>query len=748
GGTSSKTRGLVYSVNAEYCRDMTPKPGDVFAFPEALLVVTAVLNSSNPAAFEVRGQLLEPSDPALGLPPGSGLNLAGRLNTAYTSQDVDRQICYLAFNPEPVYTAGQLLALDPLATSVTATFSEAIDPASVTSMHSFVVTAFEMTGAFGDNAAYYRHPTLFPTESTADYIDRQRGFHFVVGTGGTSATSEFGGRVMFGPIEKDINGSSFTLTPVTGLAEPNSDAFLQFAVALRNGADGIRDLAGNTLDISRFVAGTPTGTVSLDNQLTVTGGGGLTATNRTKAFALRANGLDEDDDGLPEYTGQVGYETGLLTGRAAERFSRDGDNSNQYVGAGTAVNAGTAPLWVPPYAPLSPAGSVVMTTIRPHDLGFGYRNLSEFNLDVDGMSWTPLGGVVFDDLYPRFSLSLAHAKFLPDEFVSQGVVIWPFSGLVASSFDDNILGYPTYDEKQVFDSAYSISSLNLFTSESGNTMLPWPQFEHTYTWRDTTIPPSFVGTAEAPSSLGAASTTHPEAGLYGPGMAPSIALPLLARFRCYPRGERLGNNKFQVTALLTQNVQTSFPAFRVYSEGGLDGSGKWHQVIPDNAAKGGTQPVGGYAVGSGQPTDPTGPIFYWTEVDFVLKVSRVYTHWFDMGGILGAGKVSGVQLEPEDGNQPLGTAVVAEYRGAVQVDHPGNPTVDPSPLLDAEDGFNVYGEYDNGSGQVSTPGPWTDDLSDLEAQSFRFFQIRLTFLNDVDRGNQAIMDGLGLAWKL
>jgi hypothetical protein len=745
-GTSSPIRELTYSINAEYCLEMSPKAGDVFDFADSLVLVTAVLSSGNPLAYQVRGRMLEPEDPATALPPGSGLALSSRLNTAYGIQDAARQVCYLNFSPAPSYTAGQLLQLDPLNTSVTATFSEPVDPRTVSSMQTFVVTAFELDDAFGKNAAYFRHPTLYPTEKAANYIDRQRGYHLEVNTSGTTSDSEFGGRVLFGPIEADINGTSFTLTPLSGFAEPNLDSFLQFAVALRNGGDGIRDLAGNSVDLTGFVAGTPLPGVDPENQLTVSGGGGVGAANRTKAFSLRANGLDEDDDGLPEYTGQVGYRSGLITGRAPERFSRDGDNSNQYVGSGTAVNAGTGPVWIPPYAPLNPAGSVLMTTVRPHDLGFGYQNLSEFNLDVEGMSWTPLGGVVFDDLYPRFSIALSHSKYMADELVIQGVIIYPFSGLVASSFDDNILGYPEYDEKVVVDSSYSISSLNLFTSDSGNTMLPWPAFEETYTWRDTAFPWDTYGTSDR--SPGAATSTHPEAGLYPPEGAPSTALPLLARFRCYPRGERLGTNQFQVTALLTQNVQTSFPAFTVFSAGGQDGSGQWHQVIPDNAAKGGTQPVGGYRVGSGQPTDPTNPHFYWTEVDFVLKVSRVYTHWFDMGGILGSGKVVGVQVEPEEGNQPTGTSVVVEYRGAVQVDHPTNPTTTPSPLLDAGTDFDVYAEFTGQNGGVSTPGDWTTDFSALEAQSYRFLQVRFTFVNDVDRGNQAVLDGLGLAWQL
>lgn len=746
-GSSDPIRDLTYSINLSYCRAMTPKAGDLVDFSDALVLVTAVLDSGNPLAYQVRGRMLEPADPGLGLPPGSGLTLAARLSTAYGTQDANYQVCYLRFNPQPTFVSGQPLQLAATGTTITATFSEPIDPRSVSSMNTFLVTSFEMDGAFGNRAAYYRHPTLFALETVSDYIDRQRGYHLAVGPSGTLASSEFGGRVLFGPIEADIDSSSFTLTPLAGFPEQNSNSFLQFAIAIRDGADGVRDFAGNPLDLSGFVAGTPFGTVAADNQLTAAGGGGAGATNHTLAFSLRANGLDEDDDGLAEYTGQVGFRAGLLTGRSATRFSRDADNSNQYVSAGTAVNSSTVPQWYAPYAPLSPAGAVVATVIRPHDLGFGYRSIAEFNLDVDGLNWTPLGGVVFDDLYPRFSVALSHAKYMPDELVVQGQVVFPFSGLVSESFDANILGFPTYDEKIVADGPYSISSLNLFDSQSGNTMMPWQTFTDSYTWRDTTIPASFTGTAEYPASIGAPTATHPDAGLYASGQAPSIALPLLARFRCYPRGERLGNNQFQTTAMLTQNVQSSLPAFRIYSEGGQDGSGQWHQVIPDNAASGGTQPTGGYR--AGQPTDPTDPLFYWTEVDFILKVSRVYSHWFDIGGTLGQSKFVGVQVEPEEGNQPAGTSVRVEYRGAVQVDHPTNPTNTPSPLTDAGWGFDVYGEYIIGSGgQVSTPGPWTTDFSDLEGRTYRFFQLRLTFLNDVDRGNQAELDGLGIAWQL
>ena len=739
-GSANPVRELTYSLSAEWCANLTPKIGDVIELQNSLLSVQAI-NSYTPIiveAYTLDGFL----DPALATPVGA------KLSTRYDQRDAALQICYVDISPTPTWNgAAAPLSVDPGAT-FEVTFSEPIDPLTVMSMHSLVLTAFEEDAAtFGDELLYFRHANL-GSESASAYIDRQRGYHLDVDLNGTVASSERGGRVVFGAIQPGAGSRSFTLVPTAGLFEPNTDAFLQFSLAVRDGSDGIRDLAGSPLDFSGFVAGSPA-FADADAQFTTT----PVAGESIKYFSLRALSVDENNDGLSEYGGQLFYDqTGAISGRSADSFSRDADPSNEYVGAQLSVTAGV------PYEPLTPAGSVAMTMFRVHDLGFGYLNPAEYNLDVVGMAWSPLGGSVFDDQFDHISLALGHSAFLPDEALNiQGLPVYPNSGLnIAGGFDDNILGFtqkdpqgqPLFDESIVYDGSYTLREINRINAESGNTMLPWPEFSQSYTWRDTNIPDTITG--GHPQDLGAPPTywlannnlTDP---IWAPTKAPSIAMPLLARFRTYPRstGNEFGSNTFQVTQMV---ASSQLPAFRVFSAGGLDSAGDWHFVIPDDPDTGGTMPVGGYA--AGQKTSAFDTFVYWSEIDFVVRVSRVFTHWFDMSVALPTGGAIGVLLEPENSNQPTGTYVTVELRGAEQVAHGGDPTQQPSPLTDAATDFNDFAEYSAaGNGDVSSPSEWTTNFADLEAQNYRYFQVRLTFVNNTTQGTEPSMDGLGIAWK-
>jgi hypothetical protein len=752
---SSSVFDITYSIDASWCQGLAPKVGDVFEFQDAVLVTTGVLGLTPP---QVRANLID------GTVTGSPTGLGGLLNTAYNQSDVALQICYLGISPAPTVVPGQPLELEPSSSTFSVTFSEPVDPLTVLSMHSLVLTAFEEDQAsYPENVLYFRHGSLSnPLETTAEYIDRQRGFDLQVDNAGTIATSERGGRVLFGSLQPGPEGRIYTLSPAAGLAEPNpgaADSFLGFSLAVRNGADGISDLAGNRLNFTGFVAGAPS-LSSPEQRMTALGGGGAGASLQTKSFSLRALGIDENQDGLPEYAGQFGYMPGVLTGRLASRFSRDADSSNEYIGQQTQIPSAITnpPKPNAPFEPLNPAGSVTMTCFRPHDLGFGYKSVGEFDLDIAGMNWAPMGGVVFDESYNRFGVALSHSKFMPDEVINAltGMPIYPASGLnITGNFDENILGYsekdplgqPLFDEKVVYDNPYTLRQVNTFVAQSGNTMLPWPDFFTTYTWRDTAIPPTIVGGAA--QSIGSPSTLWLidqglGAPLWEPEVVPSVGLPLLARFRTYPTGEKIGVNTFQVTQMVRLS---QLPAFRIYSAGGQDASGTWHQVIPDHQGSGGTAPVGGYN-SLGARTDAFDPYVYWSEVDFVVRVSRVFTHWFDFGSALSSGGAIDVQLEPETANQEVGTRVIVDFRGAIQVMHGGDPTQGPSPLTDASSDFDNFGEYDiNAAGGVSTPSEWTEDLADLEDQQYRYFQIRLTFINNTDESLEGRMDGLGLAWN-
>lgn len=732
---SAASTEYVFSNNVAVCRPISPKVGDVMEVGNAILVTTSVVSAADPANYRVIAQIESGSMTA------GASGLAGRYTTRYAVADASHQVCFLGIQPPPTdLPAGRI---DPNST-VTLRFDEPMDKRTITSMGTFVITQFESVGSPSTKeqkeAAWFRQ--VATSETVATYIDRQRGYDMrFLSTGTDAVNSEFGGRVMFGPIEVSNGNTQFTLAPVAGFSEVNTDAFLQFAVALRDGPDGIQDLAGNPLDLVNFVAGTPGQTHTITVRGTNgTSSGGANAQLHNKYFGFFGGLLDENDDGLAEYAGQVTVQPGRMAGRATSRFSRSADVNSLSVGA---RNLGT-----PQSDPMNPAGAVTMHEYRPQDFGFSYPDPTEHNMDIEGLAWSPNAGVVFDETYNAFGLSLAHGTTLPDELFDPLSLqpIFPGSGLVATSYDENILGLPIHDEVEVFNTAYSPRSINLYPT-NGVSYLPFPTFEQSFTWRDTGIPQSFVGGAGGAGSPNG--QYQVDFGLSGPywqpEQVPSVGLSLLMRFRCYPQADRLGLNLFTTTKM---QPASALPAFRLFSAGGQDGSGKWFRVQPDNPAQGGTAPSGGFLPGGSRTPTQFDTLIYWMNADFVVRVSRTYTHWFDMGNVLNAGGLQGAILEPENPDQPPGTSMIVEYRGSLQVDHGGNPLLLPSPLSTADNPFDGYGDATLGIGSVSTPGDWTQNFADLEGQQYKFFQVRLTFIANADLGVAPTLDGFGVALRL
>jgi hypothetical protein len=726
---SGAERELVYALDEAVCDGINAKVGDVLeAGDGAVILVTSVV-SGTAAPYTVRGNLLEGTLDSL---PS---DTSGQWTTRYSDAEAGLQACFLRVTPAPGLFPTGLVDKD---STITVRFSEAIDPASVLSMHSLVVTAFELTANAPERTAAFRQGGQFANESVANYIDRQQGFHLPVNSTGTLSSAEFGGRVLFGSIEVADGNREFTLKPAAGYVDPDTNGTQTYALAVRDGADGIVDLAGNPVDFTAFVAGT-VGTGALR----------ISCANpndqATKYFALRGGSADEDDDGLPEYEGQYNVGPGVMTGRPVVHFSRTADTGNEFVGQGQQVTPS-------PEEPLNPMGAVMMNLFRPQDFGFGspalgssFFDRNEYNMDVEGMAWSPFGGLN-DDFFPRLSLSLSHANQHPDEAQDiTGRAIYPASGLLAAiPFVQNVLGYQAgIIETKVFDSSYSVRSLDLFTGESGQTYLPWPDFTDFYTWRDTGFDQLIVG---GNNSNGTPPSNMAVPFFYPPGGAPSIAMPLLCRFRCYYIGKIVPINQFNVYHMVTAS---QLPAFRVFSAGGIDNQGREQPVIPDNESNGGTRPEGGWF--NGNTTVPDNDYIYWTQADFVVRVSRVYTHWFDLGGTLPEDGVVSLVVEPTQGNRSPGTDLIFEYRGAFSVTHPSNPVTTPSPLTDAEKTLDVYGDFNGSSGNVSTPTPWTQNLSDLEAtptQQNQFLQIRISFVANAVASIGATLDGLGIAYDL
>jgi len=743
-GGNAERRDLTYAVDEANCKAITPKVGDVFeiqtAGTEYIATVTDVVSSGDPNAYVVR-TLIDGGTLATGSNP-----VGARYTTRYAAADYQLQVCFLEFQPTPGIFPS--VFIDAFST-VTIRFDEPIDGKSMASMRTFSAITVENNNNPSDprelETAWFRQSNAL--ETVGEYIDRQRGYDLRVNNLGTLvADSEYSGRIAFGTIESTDGDRSFTLSPTAGFADVNDNGFLRYVIALRDGADGIRDLAGNGVDFTNFVAGNDdqSGFIAVRD---INGGqtGGTSAVSRASYFSLLGKSLDENGDGLAEWGGQAYPRPGAIGGRAPARFSASADQTNQWIGArpvGTSVNE-----------PLTPAGAVVQGVYRPQDVGFAYQNPTEYNIGIEGMNWSPANGVVIDETLNDISLSLSHARYLPDESFNPLTQQpnFPQSGLVATGFDDNIHGFAAssgaIDEQQVFRSSYSPRSVDLFSS-GGTPFMPWPSFQAVYNWRDTGISQDFVG--GAPQSVGAPNAEYLTIlGLPGPNWAPeevpSVALPLLCRFRTYPQANTLGLNAFQTTQMM---ATSALPNFRVYSAGGQDGSGTWFQVRPDNPAAGGTVPSGGYLPGGGRTATQGDSLLYWAQFDFVVRVSRAYTHWFDMGKILQLGDALGVVLEPNNADQPATTSIVVEFRGSVQVDHQGDPLENPSPLLSSGAPFDAYGDHlGTGLGSVSTPSGWTQSFADLEGNNFKYFQMRATFISNPTLGVEPVLDAVGIAWK-
>ena len=733
-------RTIQYSIDSVNCRAIQPKSGDVFEIGQAIFLVSGVVDSSDPNAYLVRGTVLTG---LASLPTGdySSSPLGSRITATYDSSQSQLQLCWVRFDPEPE-NGLPARGIDPMAT-VTLNFSEPMDPGTVKSLETMVLVSYlEDPPVPGSNPtpeeldAYAARQFDPNVENVGDYIDRQLGYQ---------ASGSGSGRVKFGPISFTPDSQSFTLAPSVGFADSHDDENdLRFALAIRDGIDGLKDLAGNGMSLGGFVAGN----VGQSEMITP---GSYRPWPTDRYFSLKFNGTDENGDGLAEYVGQFRPSSGKMYGRSLTRFSRLADNSNVYVAQRIQFGQGIM-------TPLTPAGAVLQTCWPYHLLGFGLQVVSELNIDIEGMAWTPFGGNVFDDTFNLYSLALAHSERTPDDFIDpmSGYPKYNNSGLQRNGklFDDNVMGWtagtaPEFDEVIVTEGFYSISASNLFTSQSGNKMYPWGDFSTTYTWRDNNIPQ--YASLDGAGFLGgkAGGSLPPEAtgglSVWGPDQHRSIGVPLLCRFRSYPKGKQYGTNGFQIQIMVGSSSQ---PAYRVYSAGGMDSGGSWHLVVPDDPSADGTIPNGGYNTATGFKTKNHGPELYWQQVDFVVRISRVFTHWFPFGGI--PDFISSVTMDPAPEFQLPGTSVLVEFRGSADVSE--NNCAEPSILLDANV-LDLYGDKldiaQGGCGSIATPTSWKSDISSLltySGQNFQFFQIRLTFVSNIEMNLEPELDAMGFAW--
>jgi hypothetical protein len=730
---------VTYRVRAPRCRPLTPKVGDVLQLQTGILLVSQIVNDADHNAIEVRGSVIDGF-----FPPGdySALPLDSGYTTFYTSDDKDYQMCWLRFDPAPLEIPG--VGVDPYAT-VSVRFSEPIDPSTMRSMDSFVLHTFDDTAAADDpNRGFQPNE-----ESVGNFIDRLVGYT-TVDDPNTSTVESGSGRIQFGPISISADSRTFTLAPSSGMTDSFNEGVddLHFGLALRDGTDGILDLAGNQVAFAELVAGN-NGQVE-DFKLDDTNG-----IPTGKYFALRMNSLDENGDGLSEYKGQFTFTPGVLRGRDLIRFSRQADPlANPWIGQRAAwLQSGIM-------TPLTPGGAVMMTIYGYHHLGMGVTAPGEYNLDVEGLNWSPFGGVVLDDFFDRYSVALAHSSRYPDDYIDpqSGYPTYDKSGLKKNgTYDINILGFnvdPWYlDETIVFDEAYALTGSSTFPSPQGVVYAPWPDFDETYTWRDNSFAEDLNGGPNSSKAYGVPVRVTQQDPIFLAGKWPSIVAPLLMRFRCYPRGDFVGYNGFQVQIMVPSS---NVPTFRIFSYGGNGGD----LVTPD-VPESGTKPTGGVSTGGGTQKG-FGPELYWGQVDFVVRVSRVFTHWFAFGGVLDS--VGTQVIEPV--SQPDGTEVRIDWRGAELIDVSGCIAgEDGTPLNDATSQLDDYGEF-RGSpismdrlvdpplvtdfcATISEPSDWTADAAALAAElKWEFVQLRITFVSNTKKDLEPELDAFGYAWTV
>ncbi|HED66973.1 MAG TPA: hypothetical protein ENJ09_15635 [Planctomycetes bacterium] len=521
---------------------------------------------------------------------------------------------------------------------------------------------------------------------------------------------------------------SFTLTPLLPLDNRQGGTY---RLELLLGPGNLLDLAGNTPalvpDRVHFL---------LDPEEPAQENGGI---------VFRFSSLDElDPFGETDLRGQFTLDSTRETirPRPLEFFSAACDSF------------GGAPSVMLPFpkgvqTPLSPLGSRLQSMWRYVDFGWQVRDESKYNIDVIGMSWSPVGGVVLSDFFPRFEMRVGHSRKLPDEECNPARgPSYPASGLADGTvpFSNNEFTEPLAAMRTVHPESfgYRIDSSNVYLNEHRVPMIPFPWNRSgnaaapvTYTWRDTAI--QALG-----GSMGAGLPMAIEEGgplfveesfgdLAKPDEVPSIGLPLLWEVRCFPTASGIGLNPLTIRLGC---LGWATPNFRSFSTGGVNVNGRTIQVDPSLEE----YPSGGFNPSSQPPGKRTARqadnSFYVGELDYVVRVSRIHTAWLDT--VLLAPRYIAPVLEPPATAQPTGTSIVFDYRGA-----DGFTSVGRSPF-DA-DGLDAYGDLAPGRVLFHGPDPsWSNSISSLDGA--RYFQVRLSLIGNMHSGAIPEIDSLGFAF--
>jgi hypothetical protein len=544
-------------------------------------------------------------------------------------------------------------------------------------------------------------------------------------------------------IQSSVDLKGYSILPELPLAHETGTSE-SYYLSLVTGELGASDLAGNALEDSL-----PQVLLTVDPTLATQANGGR---------VTRFSSIDEEepigDDitgELPEWEGQHTYDVlrQSIRPRSVVRFEAVVDrNQAMILPMGNVANGIGEPL--------TKYGNKIQAVWRNCDVNYQVIDTTTYNVDVEGISWVPLGGLAIADHFDQFEIRMAHSLYLPDESINPmtGLPNYPESGL-AKIFDTNMVS-PEIDPLKIVYSrefGYTISPGDIYAASTGTLMLPFPmnrslpvsQFVY-YTWRDTGL------LARGAPNGGGSEVVYYAAILSGGGGAPlpimsadrveSVGLPLLMEFRCYPDDKAQGMNIFDVAMAVTVSTR---PAFRAFSSGGVDGGGGIVDRDPDleSEANGGFNPNSNPP---GQATPGQDPIVYLGLMDLVTRVSRSYSVWFQTPGTANPIFQPPI-IEPGFDEQPSGTSIELAFRGATQAE-PAEVREDANALDGYGDDYAAPGNSrDNPNPQINFldgDATWHTNVSEIDGALY--YQVRVTFLSSTETGVSPELSGIGLTW--
>ncbi len=653
-----------------------PEIGDVVRVGAAIGEILANLPPPPPGSTTVTNVPIRlRAGDAGDLLPGPGLFLA-----PFEPAESDVPACFVSFSPQAL--SPPTSDVQPFASALVR-FSEPMDPGRFEAFKTMTVTK--------------------PPSPTLDLLQEN----------------------IVGRVQGSLDLLEYRFVPTVQMPHVNGTAE-SYLFTLIGGAQGVTDLAGNAL-----VNDLPQVPFTLS---------AFAPTADTFGQVFRFGNDDQDGDGAPEFRGQF-----LLDVAATELKPRGLTRFGALADGGTLTTGAMTPFGQSIATPLSPFGSHMMTIYRYPDLGFPLLDETGFNLDVEGLNWAPFSGVVSIDNFSEYQISVGHSRRLPDESLNMALLpLYPNSGIL-TVYNNNLLDNAVIMHPRPL--GYSINPLNAFLAPSGTTMMPWPINEDVppeqftfFTWRDTTelgVGGPQGGGADMPVLYQLMGIPAPPA-IYPPGQVPTIGLPLLMDFRCYPDDQAVGLNGFQIALVLNTSPR---PEFRAFSTGGVDTTNTIQRVDPDNDVVA----QGGYSPGStppGLPTPPRDNSFYFGQVDFVVRVSVVHTIWFDSGSTTGQANWQPPAVEPRPSAQPTGTQIVLAFRGADTV---ADASAGSGASRDATN-LDMYGN--NGPSFSVTffnggDNSWKDAIDDVDGA--RHVQTRISLVSNPFSGLTPRLQGFGLA---